>query len=130
MDYGIVYFDAANGTDLSQTNTYFNNDHNGAESFGYGKQAGVNTSKARSKSHKNIAQNVFSKFADFWKKNKSYSWPDNTMAKMLPKPEGKITYLSTGSSYLSADVDCDLSEYKKYVESCEKKGFTEEKDES
>ncbi len=104
--------------------TYFNNDPNGAENFGYGKQTGVNTLNA----HKNIAQNVFSKFAGFWKKNKrnkiltiiagvlllmiltgafnnastyhsnkSHSWPDNSMAKMLPKPEGKITYLSIGS---------------------------------
>ncbi len=106
-------------------------------------------------------KNIFGKFKEFWNRNKrnkvltiigsilalviligivgnigshsheSYEWPDNDMAKMLPEPEGTITYLSTSEgSYLSADVKADVDSYKEYVKACKEKGFTEEKDSS
>lgn len=57
-------------------------------------------------------------------KETTYEWPDNSMSQMLPEPEGTITWLSTtDGEYLSADVDCDVDEYKEYVEACKDKGF-------
>lgn len=54
----------------------------------------------------------------------SYSWPDNDMAQMLPKPEGKITDVSTMSGeYLYATVKMPKKKYMSYVEKCKEKGF-------
>ena len=59
----------------------------------------------------------------------SYDWPDSELAKMIPVPDGKITYLnSSNDEYLSADVDCSDDDYKDYLAACKEKGFTEKQD--
>lgn len=56
--------------------------------------------------------------------HETYDWPTNDMARMLPEPEGEITYVSTtdGAS-LAADVTCSVDEYKAFVDRCKEKGF-------
>ena len=59
----------------------------------------------------------------------SYDWPDSELAKMIPEPEGKITFVSSSNDeYLGADVDCSDDDYKDYLAACKERGFIEKQD--
>ena len=73
-----------------------------------------------------IIFSIISSIKDAKGKKVEYSWPTTGIATLLPKPESKYGEINSESeNYFSIDVyGVSTNEFKVYIDSCKKKGFT------
>ena len=54
----------------------------------------------------------------------AHAWPDTELSKLIPEPNGKITYVNTNDDELDATVETSAKKAYEYRTKCKEKGFT------
>ena len=54
----------------------------------------------------------------------AHAWPDTELSKLIPEPNGKITYVNTNDDELDATVETNAKKAYEYRNKCKEKGFT------
>lgn len=54
----------------------------------------------------------------------AHAWPDTELSKLIPEPNGKITYVNTNDDELDATVETNAKKAYEYRTKCKEKGFT------
>lgn len=54
----------------------------------------------------------------------AHAWPDTELSKLIPEPNGKITYVNTDDNELDATVETNAKKAYEYRTKCKEMGFT------